>query len=241
MDNVLLVGFPGVGKTAVVEANYGSAMVKLLVSSCVEEDIAGLPYREGTRERRTKPKFLEDLDQVAAEHPQVCLFLDELDKARQEVADTLLTLVWSRRIGDWALPTNCRIIAAANPVEFGGGNGISEPMRSRFIIHDFIPDKDKWADWCEVAYPQMPHIAQAVRTGELPMYYEHGEGYDKRTASPRTYQMAMEAKDCFLMTRAEKIAGLIPAEQRMFFLADPEDFAQILSRKVTYRAIRAMA
>jgi hypothetical protein len=65
------------------------------------------------------PKFIEDLRNSKASNK--CLFLDELDKARREVADTILSLVTSPELFD--LPNGVEIIAAANPPEWGGGDG----------------------------------------------------------------------------------------------------------------------
>ena len=217
--NLLLIGHPGVGKTAAVEAEYGGRLVKILLSSMVEEDIAGLPWRENCEERRTKPKFIKDLELVAEKgEGKICLFLDEIDKARQEVADTLLTLLQSRKIWDWELPTSCDIVAAANPPETGGGEGISEPMLSRFAVVEFKPNPKKWAKWCNDNYPEYKKIAELVERGEMPLFYTVGEGLEMRTLSPRTIELAMLAKTTTLASREEQISGLLPAEYCHYFL-----------------------
>ncbi|MCL2354231.1 MAG: AAA family ATPase [Defluviitaleaceae bacterium] len=215
--NLMLIGMPGVGKTAIIESIYGDGLVKVLVSTMLEEDIGGLPYREGHIEHRTQPKFIRELHDKAKNNAQVCLFLDELDKARQEVADTLLTLIQSRKINEWELPKNCKIVAAANPPEFGGGNGISEPMQSRFSIINWVPDPIKWADWCAAKYPQAKDIADAVRGGQIPIYDRVGYGLDARTTCPRTLEMAILAEDCDLASRLEKIKGLLTPQAASFF------------------------
>jgi len=222
--NIMLVGMPGTGKTAIVESIFGDGMVKILASTMLEEDVAGLPYREGSAERRTQPKFIRELHEKAEKNDKTCLFLDELDKARQEVADTLLTLIQSRRINEWTLPKNCQIVAAANPPEFGGGNGISEPMQSRFSIINWLPDPTKWAAWCLEKYPNSADIAHAVANGEIPIYDRVGFGLDARTTCPRTLEMAILAQDCQLATREEKIKGLLTPQAAAFFMeAGPEE------------------
>jgi len=217
--NLLLVGHPGVGKTAAVEAEYSGRLVKILLSSMVEEDIAGLPWRENFEERRTKPKFIKDLEMVAeGGEGKICLFLDEIDKARQEVADTLLTLLQSRKIWDWHLPSCCDIVAAANPPETGGGEGVSEPMLSRFAVVEFKPNPIKWAKWCNDTYPKYRRIAELVKAGEIPLFDTAGEGLEMRTLSPRTLELAMLAKTTTLASREEQISGLLPAEYCHHFL-----------------------
>lgn len=216
--NLMLVGMPGIGKTAIVESIFGEGLVKILVSTMLEEDVGGLPYREGSVERRTQPKFIRELHEKAEHNEKTCLFLDELDKARQEVADTLLTLIQSRRINEWHLPENCQIIAAANPPEFGGGNGISEPMQSRFSIINWIPDPVKWAHWCVEKYPHATDIAEAVRNGQIPIYDRVGAGLDARTTCPRTLEMAILAQDCPMATRVDKIKGLLTPQAASYFV-----------------------
>jgi len=228
--NLMLVGMPGTGKTAVVESIFGDGMVKILVSTMLEEDVGGLPYREGALERRTQPKFIRELHEKAVNNERTCLFLDELDKARQEVADTLLTLIQSRRINEWTLPDNCQIVAAANPPEFGGGNGISEPMQSRFSVINWLPDPVKWAKWCMEKYPSSADIADAVRNGEIPIYDRVGFGLDARTTCPRTLEMAILAEDCELATKEEKIKGLLTPQAASFFMEQSPE--EILARQV---------
>ena len=70
---ILYVGPPGVGKTAVVRDGYEHTEV-LLLSASVEEDIAGLPYRDGVYERRTTPGFIERIQQAVKEGKKTALF-----------------------------------------------------------------------------------------------------------------------------------------------------------------------
>ena len=222
MNNILLVGLPGVGKTAIVEEEYGDKLVKVLVSSMVEEDISGLPYREGNQEKRTEPLIFKRIKE-ASQKGDCCLFLDELDKGRQEVVDTLLTLVYSRKVGEWELPNNCQIIAACNPPEAGGGEGISEAMQTRFSVVKFEPCVDKFVSWLRKAYPNAENIAKAVESGELNIMNDAvGEGLDRRVTNPRTIEMAINAKSNSFATREKIIEGLVAPRAVSFFLTQSE-------------------
>lgn len=193
---VLMIGAPGVGKTARVQAQFDHAEV-VLTSTLVEEDIAGLPYREGDYDYRTIPGIFRRLHEADAGGKSTVLFLDELDKARRSVADTLLTLIASRRVGNTSLPERTCIVAAANPPEFGGGDGISEAMQSRFSTIDYIPDVGAWADWAwsQFSSDACKEVIKAVRQSEMAIFDMTGEGLDRRITSPRTITMALRALD----------------------------------------------
>ena len=191
---ILLIGAPGVGKTARVQAHFDHAEV-VLTSTLVEEDIAGLPYREGEYDYRTIPSIFRRLQDASGEGKTTVLFLDELDKARRAVADTLLTLVASRRVGSASLPANTCIVAAANPPEFGGGDGISDAMISRFAAVDYVPDVCEWSDWADEQFQaaEAKMVISSVRSGELAIFDMVGDGLSRRITSPRTLTMALKA------------------------------------------------
>lgn len=193
---VLLVGAPGVGKTARVQAHFDHAEV-VLTSTLVEEDIAGLPYREGEYDYRTIPGIFRRLEDAANVGKTTVLFLDELDKARRSVADTLLTLVASRKVGAATLPESTCIVAAANPPEFGGGDGISDAMVSRFSVVDYVPDICDWADWAAPQFEtkEAQRVISAIRSGEMPIFDMTGEGLERRITTPRTLTMALRAME----------------------------------------------
>lgn len=191
---ILLIGAPGVGKTARIQAHFDHAEV-VLTSTLVEEDIAGLPYREGEYDYRTVPSIFRRLQDASSEGKSTVLFLDELDKARRAVADTLLTLVASRRVGNAELPATTCIVAAANPPEFGGGDGISDAMLSRFAAVDYVPDVCDWSDWADKQFQadEAKRVISAVRNGELAIFDMVGDGLSKRITTPRTLTMALRA------------------------------------------------
>lgn len=191
----LYVGMPGIGKTQKILQQYDYVEV-MLASSMVEEDIAGIPYREGKYDIRTIPSAIRKLEEAANEGKTTALFLDELDKARRSVADTLLTLVASRKIGDVKLPETTDIVAAANPPEWGGGDGVSDAMLSRFAIINVEPNVSEWVKWARNRYTQASEtinkIIKAIEVGEIIIADVSGEDFSKRITSPRTIAMALD-------------------------------------------------
>lgn len=188
----LLVGPPGAGKTASVLASFDYVEVTLASTLC-EEDIGGLPYRDGDYDYRTIPAMFRRLQEADSAGKSTALFLDELDKARRSVADTLLTLIASRKVGAGILPQRTCIIAAANPPELGGGDGISDAMISRFCVSDYIPDPSKWAKWALDKYKTRTaqKVICGVKTGEIPIIDIAGDGLSRRITSPRTLSLAL--------------------------------------------------
>jgi hypothetical protein len=197
MPNIptLWVGPPGVGKTATVTSTYDYVEIVLL-SAMTEEDIMGIPYQIDGKEHRTQPPLFQRLQNASRESKTTALFLDEIDKARREVADTLLTLVASRRIGEHVLPDNCDIVAAANPPEWGGGDGVSQAMQSRFSVRHFTPNVEGWASWFVAQWKETPHETLAQKVADLftmntvSLLEVSGTGWDWRLTCPRTVTMA---------------------------------------------------
>lgn len=190
---ILYIGMPGIGKTAKIHQQYDYVEV-LLASSMTEEDIAGIPYRDGQYDVRTVPNAMRNLERAAGEGKTTALFLDELDKARRSVADTLLTLIASRKVGNTKLPASTDIIAAANPPEWGGGDGISDAMLSRFAAIPVEPIVSEWVSWAKNTYndPVTLDIIEAISCGEIPIADLAGEDLNRRITCPRTLAMALE-------------------------------------------------
>lgn len=78
----LLVGAVGVGKTEITESQYEHTE-KLLTSSMVEEDIAGLIYRDGQDEKRTVPAFIRRIQKAVSEGKKPACFLTKLIEERR--------------------------------------------------------------------------------------------------------------------------------------------------------------
>ena len=238
---ILYLGAPGIGKTAIVESKFDH-IEKVLLSTKREEDVAGRPYRDGHKERTTMPEMFESLESADKKGMTTCLFLDEIDKARQEVADTLLTLVQSRKIGMWKLPENTKIIAAANPPEWGGGDGVSMAMQSRFSVINFKPDVSLWCEWARKKFKdkRLHKFISKIESGECPLLETTGEGWTWRLTCPRSLDNAMQA--VFMYNGDELldvISGLLTpnaASCLKWCLDDNQDLVQEISRSVAVKS-----
>ncbi len=201
---ILYVGAPGIGKTAKVKSKYDYCEV-LLLSSQTEEDIAGIPYQENGLEKRTIPPFVQRLQKAKGSR---CLFLDEIDKARREVADTLLTLITDQE--KFGIPEDVEIIAAANPPEWGGGDGVSIPMMNRFSIIESGVDIEGFSNYIIEKYGKNDFILSvldSLKSGEMPILEIIGEGLNARLTSPRSIDYALSA--LLFEKNEEKVIGLL--------------------------------
>jgi len=213
----------------------------LLLSSQTEEDIAGIPYREGALEKRTIPPYIQRLQGSTGSK---CLFLDEIDKARREVADTLLTLVTHPK--DFGIPEGTDIVAAANPPEWGGGDGLSLPMINRFSVVPFNPDFDSWSNYMRKKYGEIPFVNEVIdriKIQELPFLEANGEGLDWRMTSPRSIDAAVNVCLNYKEDVTDLVKGLVTPNMASGILMilrdnnDSGDGAQKISRSIGSKAI----
>jgi hypothetical protein len=167
---VLLRGRHGVGKSQVVyqiAAGRGLPVVERRASQMTEGDLLGLPDTEevmvpapGSREecadsvmvgRKATTWNAPDWLVTACAQP-VCLFLDEVDRATQEVRQGLFELTDSRKINGWHLHPDTLIIAAVNGGEHGAQYQVGEmdPAElDRWTVFDVEPSTEDWLKWAQ--------------------------------------------------------------------------------------------
>jgi len=78
----------------------------------------------------------------------VTIFLDELNRAPALVQNACLQLALDRRVGEYWLPDNARIVAAGNRESDGGGvSRLNDALSFRFLHVNVETDFDDWAKW----------------------------------------------------------------------------------------------
>jgi hypothetical protein len=150
---VLLWGSPGTGKTSVVRA-LGESLgwpVEVVVGSIREPtDFSGLPVVQDGGVWLAPPAWARRL--ADAEHG--VLFLDELTTAPPAVQAAMLRIVLERVVGDLALPSGVRVVAAANPPEQAAdGWELSPPLANRMVHLDWSVDAATIAEGLAVGFP----------------------------------------------------------------------------------------
>ncbi|MBO4533325.1 MAG: AAA family ATPase [Treponema sp.] len=146
-QNIMLVGKHGIGKSQILEQFYterGCKVVTLFLGQMSDPgDLIGIPRKnEATGKTEFLPPYWFPTDNTP-----VVLFLDELNRARPEVLQTIMDLALNRRLAGKALPPGSRIISAVNNGDEYQLTELDPALVSRFNIYEFIPGVDEWLVW----------------------------------------------------------------------------------------------
>ena len=145
--NLMLVGKHGIGKSKIIE-NYftrqGKKVVTLFLGQMSDPgDIIGLPYlNESTHKTDFLPPYWFPNDKTP-----IILFLDELNRARPEILQTIMDLTLNKTLAGKKLPEGSQIISAINEGEEYQLTDLDPALLSRFNIYYFSPTVSEWLLW----------------------------------------------------------------------------------------------
>ena len=145
--NLMLVGRHGIGKSEILTEYYsrkGMPVVALFLGQMADPgDLIGIPTKnEKTGKTDFMPPYWFPLD-----GKPVVLFLDELNRARPEILQTIMDLALNRKLAGRALPEGSRIISAVNEGEQYQLTDPDPALVSRFDIVNFQPTTQEWLLW----------------------------------------------------------------------------------------------
>lgn len=181
---VMLWGAPGVGKSSLIREiceTHRIPLVDVRLAQLDPTDLRGIPVpnRDERLVEWFPPAFLP-------REGKGILFLDELDKAPVAVKNAALQLVLDRRVGDYVLPAEWRIVAAGNRE---GDNALSIPMGTALanrMIHLHVEaDSKGWVRWARVKGLADDIIAFIQFRPDL----LHAVTKETAFPSPRTWEM----------------------------------------------------
>lgn len=146
-QNIMLVGKHGIGKSEILSNYYeskGMKVVALFLGQMSDPgDLIGLPRKdEATGKTVFMPPYWFPMD----EKP-IVLFLDELNRARPEVLQTIMDLALNRRLAGRSLPKGSRLISAVNDGDEYQLTDLDPALVSRFDIYTFKPTTEEWLLW----------------------------------------------------------------------------------------------
>ena len=146
-QNIMLTGKHGIGKSQILEnffAKRGEKVVVLFLGQMSDPgDMIGLPrFDEKTGKTFFMPPYWFPTD-----GKPIVLFLDELNRARPEVLQTVMDLTLNRTLAGRKLPEGSRIMSAVNDGEEYLLTDLDPALVSRFNIYVFRPTVQEWLLW----------------------------------------------------------------------------------------------
>lgn len=144
-QNIMLAGRHGIGKSEILTnyfAEKGMKVIALFLGQMSDPgDLIGLPDKSGEITVFRAPYWFP------TDGKPIVLFLDELNRARPEVLQTIMDLALNRKLAGKSLPKGSRIISAVNEGEEYQLTDLDPALVSRFNIFRFEPSVGEWLLW----------------------------------------------------------------------------------------------
>ena len=145
--NIMLVGEKGIGKSELLTSFFtskGMKVIPLFLGQLSDPgDLIGLPCKDETTGRTNfMPPYWFPTD----DEP-IVLFLDELNRARPEILQTVFDLCLNRKLAGRKLPEGSRVISAVNAGDQYQLTDLDPALVSRFNIVNFKPTVQEWLLW----------------------------------------------------------------------------------------------
>ena len=146
-QNIMLSGRHGIGKSEILTAYFaekGMKVIALFLGQMSDPgDLIGLPDKSGEI-TVFRPPYWFPVDGTP-----IVLFLDELNRARPEVLQTIMDLALNRKLAGRSLPEGSRVIAAVNEGEEYQLTDLDPALVSRFNVLRFEPSIEEWLLWAK--------------------------------------------------------------------------------------------
>lgn len=150
-QNIMLAGAHGIGKSRILTEYFESKripVVTLFLGQMSDPgDLIGLPNKNA---KTGKTDFLPPY-WFPTDGKPIVLFLDELNRARPEILQSVMDLTLNRKLAGKALPEGSRIISAVNAGQEYQLTDLDPALVSRFNIYTFKPSVSEWLLWAEKA------------------------------------------------------------------------------------------
>ena len=149
--NMMLVGKHGIGKSEILTEYFsakGMPVVSLFLGQMSDPgDLIGIPTKN---EQSGRTDFMPPYWFPEDGQP-IVLFLDELNRARPEILQTIMDLALNRKLAGRKLPEGSRIISAVNAGDQYQLTDLDPALVSRFNIVNFRPTVQEWLLWARKA------------------------------------------------------------------------------------------
>ena len=153
-QNIMLVGKHGIGKSEILTSHFNSKglkVVTLFLGQMADPgDIIGLPSKVEKLDANGKPTMRTDFTPpywFPQDDQPIVLFLDELNRARPEILQTVMDLTLNRKLAGKSLPKGSYVISAVNDGDEYQLTDLDPALVSRFNIYEFKPTVEEWLNW----------------------------------------------------------------------------------------------
>ena len=153
-QNIMLVGKHGIGKSEILTSYFndkGMKVVTLFLGQMADPgDIIGIPSKVEKQDAKGKAISRTDFTPpywFPQDGQPIVLFLDELNRARPEILQTVMDLTLNRKLAGKALPEGSHVISAVNDGEEYQLTDLDPALVSRFNIYEFRPTVEEWLNW----------------------------------------------------------------------------------------------
>jgi hypothetical protein len=162
---VILIGAPGIGKTAIVHSSIeeGEEFFEFQAPSSLPEDARGIPFFKDGMTVFNPPEWFARysynmLESEPDESVVATIFVDELPSAPQGVQLVFQKIMQERQVDMRKLHPNVRVVAAGNRKEdFAMVSDMPAPLRSKILwlncephLGARYPDEEKgWIQWAQ--------------------------------------------------------------------------------------------
>src|SRR4051794_31812293 len=151
-QNVMLVGKHGIGKSEIIRRFYEQERRMRVVAFFLGQmsdpgDLIGLMHKD---EETGRSVFLPPYWWPVDGRP-VVLFLDELNRARPEILQSVHELALNKTLAGKRLPEGSIVVAAVNEGDEYQLSDLDPALVSRFNLYEFAPTVDDWLVWAAEA------------------------------------------------------------------------------------------
>jgi len=189
-----LHGKPGIGKSEIVAQlaeEMGFDFIDLRLSQLDSCDVRGIPAIDHEKKVSSwfPPEMIPFKGIERFEGTSGILFLDEINRARPDVLQSIFQLVYDRRVGEYELLDNWYIVAAGN---LGAEDGtdvleFDSALKNRFVYLEVEPEIDCWLTWAR-QNEVVPEIINYLE-GDVGKLYVDFEDECTKSITPRTWTL----------------------------------------------------
>jgi hypothetical protein len=148
-QNIMIVGKHGIGKSDIIKTHYekkGKKVIAFFLGQMSDPgDLIGLMFKnEQTGHSEFMPPYW-----WPDETESVVLFLDEMNRARPEILQSVMDLTLNRTLAGKQLPKGSIVISAINEGEEYQLTDLDPALVSRFNVYHFLPSVQDWLIWAD--------------------------------------------------------------------------------------------